>query len=99
MKLLPAELASLLGNNAPGWGAIASHEVADVAMALIRHASEQPGADLERVEQELERILPDVPMVSLQGVVDARAFLEAVQAVSRVADERAASLASYLTAS
>jgi hypothetical protein len=84
--------------NAPRWGNVASREVAEVAMALIRHAA-QPGADVERVERELARILPDVPMVCLDGVVDGRAYVEATIALDRLGDPRLGSLQSYLSAS
>ena len=83
-RLLPPELREILGDNAPGWGSVASPEVADVAMALIRHAA-QPGADVARVYAELERILPDVPMVCLNGVVDGKSYMAATAAIDRIA--------------
>jgi hypothetical protein len=40
---------------------------------------------VERVARELGRILPDVPMVSLNGVVDGESFMAATAAIDRVA--------------
>lgn len=97
-KLLPKELRAIVGNNSPGWGATASREVADVAMALIVHGSER-GADLARVQRELERILPDLPMVSLSGMVDGKRYIDAVAAIERSDSEDRHALLDYLSSS
>jgi hypothetical protein len=96
-KLLPPELRALTGDNAPAWGLVASHEVAAVAMKLIRYAG-QEGADHARTQRELERILPDLPMISLCGVVDGQGYLDAVSAI-RGREESLTDLVSYLTSS
>jgi hypothetical protein len=97
-ELLPKELRAILGNNSPGWGRIASREIADVAMALIVHASER-GADLARVHRELERILPDLPMVSLSGMVDGKRYIDAVAAIERSDASDRDELIDYLSSS
>jgi hypothetical protein len=97
-KLLPRELREILGNNSPGWGSVASREVADVAMALIIHAGER-GADLAHVHRELERILPDLPMVSLNGMVEGKRYIAAVAAIERSASDDRHELLDYLSSS
>ena len=97
-KLLPKQLREIVGDNSPGWGAVASREVADVAMALIVHADER-GADLARVQRELERILPDLPMVSLNGMVEGKRYRDAVAAIERSDSEDRHALLEYLSSS
>ncbi len=97
-KLLPNELRAILHANSPGWSAIASREVADVAMELIAHAGTR-AADLARVRRELERILPDLPMVSLNGMVDGKRYIDAVSAIERSKSDDRHELLDYLSSS
>ena len=67
-------------------------------MALIVHAGTR-GADLARVHRELERILPDLPMVSLNGMVDGKRYIDAVAAIERSNSEARHALLDYLSSS
>ncbi len=96
-KLLPKELQAIVGKNSPGWGLIASREVAAVAMELVEYASTK-GADYERVERELNRILPDLPMISLSGIVKGKRYIDALARIDR-GDPRVWSLVDYLSSS
>jgi hypothetical protein len=83
-RMLPKPLMAILGDNSPRWEEVASAEVAAVAMALLRYTT-RPDADVDRALGELERILPEVPLVSLNGMVDGPTFVALTTEIDRVA--------------
>jgi hypothetical protein len=81
--LFPSALARLIGRSPWRWCTIPSPDVAAEAMRLLAAAPHAGTAgEVEAIERELERILPELPAVCLPEVVGNEAYSRAWEAIN-----------------